>query len=101
MTCINDDEINKTAEYNLLHDIFNLPKQTKHLNIHCSPILRGCMNTIHGKEKFKNFQILLNSEFSSTIVVGWGVVKKLYLENMIQCSGTLIIVILLIILILK
>ena len=36
---------------------------------HYSHILHVCMNTRKGKEKFKNFQILLNSGCSSTIVM--------------------------------
>ena len=45
MTCIHDNEVNKIAEYNVLHDIINSPKLTKNLNIHCCPIQHGCMNT--------------------------------------------------------
>ena len=57
------------SEYNLLHDMINPPKRTKHLNIHYSPILHGCMNNGKGKVKFKNFRILLDSVCSSTIVM--------------------------------
>ena len=45
MTCIHDNEVNKIAEYNVLHDIINSPKLTKNLNIHCCPIQHGCINT--------------------------------------------------------
>ena len=55
MTRINDNEVNKIAECNLLHDIINPPKPTKYLNSHYSPILHGCMNTRKGKAKFKKF----------------------------------------------
>ena len=60
MTRINDKELNKIAEYNLIHDMINSPKHAKNLNIHYSPILHGCMNTRRGKAKFKNFRILLD-----------------------------------------
>ena len=36
---IHDYEVNKIAEWNLLHDIINPTKRTKKLNIHYSPIL--------------------------------------------------------------
>ena len=39
------------------------------MNIHCSPILHVCMNDIKGVANFKNFQILLDSGFISTIVM--------------------------------
>ena len=76
MTCMHDNKVNKIAEFNLLHDISNPPKRTKILNSHYSPIMHGYMNTRKGKAKFKNFQILLDSRCSSTIVVG-RIVKKL------------------------
>ena len=38
------------------------------------------MNTRHGRAKFKNFQILLESERSSTIVMG-SLVEKLLPEE--------------------
>ena len=55
MMRIHDKEVNKIAEFNLLHDIISLPKRTKSLNIHYSPILHGCMNTREGKARFKKF----------------------------------------------
>ena len=70
MTCIHEKEVYKIAECNLLHDIINPPKRAKHLNVNYSPILHGCMNTIKGRGKFKNFRIILDSECSSTIVIG-------------------------------
>ena len=94
MTRINDDKVNKIAEWNLLHDIINPPKCTKNLNTHYSPILNGCMNTRHGREKFKNFWILLDSGCSSTIVMG-RLVKDLILKNILWRSGTHRMVILL------
>ena len=54
MTCIHGNKINNLAECNLLHDILNPSKRTKHLNSHYSPILQGCMNILKGKLKFKN-----------------------------------------------
>ena len=34
MTCIHGNELNKTDEWNLLHDIINTVKRTKKLNRH-------------------------------------------------------------------
>ena len=76
MARINEKEVNETAEYNLLHDIFNPTKPAKNLNSHYSPIIKGSNNTRHGREKFKNFQIILDSECSSTIVMGRPVEKN-------------------------
>ena len=53
MTHIHENEGNKIAEYNLMHDIFNPPKRTKNLNTHFSNILHGCMNTRKAKAKLK------------------------------------------------
>ena len=69
MTCIHNKEVNKIAEYNLLYDMINPPKRTKNINIHYYPIIHGYMNTIHGREKFRNFLILLDSGFNYTIVL--------------------------------
>ena len=55
---IHDKEVNKIAEYNLLHDIINPPKRIKFLNSHYSPILHGFISTRHGRAKFKNFWII-------------------------------------------
>ena len=76
MTCIHDNEVNNTTEYNLQHDIINPPKLIKNLNVHYFPIIQGCMNTREGKVKFKKFRILLDSGCSFTIVIG-GLVEKL------------------------
>ena len=70
MTRIHNNEVNNIAECNLLHDIINPPKRAKILNIHYSHILHGCMNTRKGKEKFKNFPIILENGCTSTIVMG-------------------------------
>ena len=69
MACIHRNEVNKIAEWNLLHDILNPPKRTKNLTNHYSNIIHGCMNTQKGGVKFKNFRILLDSGCSSTIVM--------------------------------
>ena len=82
MTRINDNGVNNTAEYNLLHDIVNPPKRTKKLNIHYSTIIHGCMNTRKGKARFKKFRILLDSGFSPTTVMGRPF-EKLILEKML------------------
>ena len=70
MTCIHYKEVNKIAEYNLLHDILIPPKRPKNRNSHNYPIIHGCMNTKRIRTKFKNFQILVDSGCSSTIVIG-------------------------------
>ena len=49
---MHDNKLNNIAEWNLLHDIFKLPKCTITLNSQYSPILHGCMNTRKGKAKF-------------------------------------------------
>ena len=79
MTCMHDKEVNSISELNLLLDILNSPKLTKHLNSHYYPIIYGYMNTRKGKSKFKKFRILLDSGCSSTIVMG-RLVEKLGLK---------------------
>ena len=69
MTCMHKNIVNKRPECNLLHDILNPPKHNKILNIHYSPILQGYINICKGEAKFKNFQILLDSVCSSTIIM--------------------------------
>ena len=69
MTFIQENKVNKLSEWNLLHDILNPPKHNKILNIHYSPILQGYINICKGEAKFKNFQILLDSVCSSTIIM--------------------------------
>ena len=69
MTRIHDDEENKIAEWNLLHDIMNTSKRTKNLNSHYFPILHGCMDNRRGKAKLKNIRILLENGCSSMIVM--------------------------------
>ena len=68
MTCIHDNEVNKIAEFNFLHGIINPTKITK--NRHCSSIIHECINTRKGRENFNNFRILLESGWSSTIIMG-------------------------------
>ena len=80
MIYIHDKEVNKISECNLLHDIINPPKRAKNLNSHYSPILNVCMNTRKGRSRFKNFQIILDSVCSSTILMG-RIVKKLFHEK--------------------
>ena len=77
ITSINDNKLNNIAEFNLLHDLINPPKRTTFLNRYYSPILHGCMNTRKGKSRFKNFWILLDSEFSSINLMG-RLVEKLH-----------------------
>ena len=76
MTRIQNNGVKNITECNLLHDISNPPKRAKNLNIHYFSILQVCMNTRGGKAKFKNFHILLDSGYSSTIVMG-RLVKKI------------------------
>ena len=56
-------------KFNLLYDIINPPKQAKYLYNNYSPILHECMKTKKVRAKFNNFQILLDSRFSSTILI--------------------------------
>ena len=70
MTRIHNNEVNNTAECNLIHDIINPPKCAIFLNSHYYPIIHGCMNTRKGKSKFKNFRVLLDSGCGSKIVMG-------------------------------
>ena len=79
---VHDKEVNKIAECNLLHDIISTTKCPKILNRHYSPILHECMDTRHGRAKFKNFRILLDSGCNSMIVMG-RLDKKLYPEKML------------------
>ena len=85
MACIDEIKVNTLYECNLLHDIISPPKHTKQLNICYSSILQGCMNTRKGKEKFKNFQILLYGGCSYIIVMG-RLIQNLLLNNTMWCS---------------
>ena len=69
MIYIHANEVNNIAEYNSLHDIINLPKCAKYIKRHYSTILHGCMNTKKGRVNIKNSQILLDSGFSSPILM--------------------------------
>ena len=80
MIYINDKKVKNIDKWNLLHDIINPPKRTENIDSHYSPILHGCMNIRKGREKFKNFQILLDSGCSSTIVTR-SLVEKLHPEK--------------------
>ena len=82
MTCIHENEVNKISECNLLHDILNTSKRTKIFNIHYSPILHVCMDKRKGREKFKNFQILLCSGCSYKLLIG-SLIKNLVLKIML------------------
>ena len=79
---IHDNEVNNIAECNLLHDIINPPKHAKNINSHYPSILHGCMSTRKVRVRFKNFQILLDIGYSSTIVMGW-LVEKYTQKNML------------------
>ena len=65
--------------------MLNLIKLNKNLNIHYSPVLKGCNNTRKGKSKFNNFRIILDSGCSSTIVMG-RLIQKIIpkIENVMQ-----------------
>ena len=86
MIHIHEKEVIKIAKCNLLHEIINPPKRAKNFNIHHYPIVHGCTNTRHDSEKFKNFRIILDIGFSSTIVMGI-LFEKLHPEkdSVIQC----------------
>ena len=81
MIHIHEKEVNKIAEYNLLHDIINTLKRAKILNIRYSPLLHGCMNTRIGRARVKNFQILFSIGCSSKIVILMLVVKIVLKED--------------------
>ena len=57
-------------ECNILSSFLNPTKHAKHKNSHYPPILQGYMKTHSGREKFKNFRILLDIRSSSVIVMG-------------------------------
>ena len=61
---IYDKEVKNINEWNLLHDRINNPKHAKNINSYYSTILHGCINIRKGREKFKNFRILLDSACS-------------------------------------
>ena len=69
MTRIHYKCVNNIAECNLLHDVLNPSKRIKYINSHYYHIIHRCINTRMGREKYKYFQILLDSGFSSTIVM--------------------------------
>ena len=69
MTHIHNNKVKKIAECDLQHDIINPCKRTNNLNSHYSPILYGCMNTRKGREKFKNFRILLGSVTHKLVIL--------------------------------
>ena len=80
MTPIYNNEVNNIYGCNLLHDIINPPKRAKNVNNHYSPILHRCMNNRKGKARLKTFRVLLESGYSSTIVIG-SIVKQISLEE--------------------
>ena len=86
MNYIHNNEVNKLAECNLLHDMLNPSKCTKNKNSHYSPIIHGCMNTHKGRAKFKNVWILLDSACSFTIVMRLLISKLNFLKG---CSDAM------------
>ena len=68
MNDIHENELNKTSEFNLLHDILNPSKITKNINSHYYPILNVCMNIRKGRAKLNYFRIILDSGCTSKIV---------------------------------
>ena len=69
MNGIHENKVNNMSEWILLHDILNLYKHTKNINIHYSHILHGCIYTRRVRVKYKIFQILLDIGCSSTIII--------------------------------
>ena len=59
-----------THKFKVLSNILNHMKRAKSKNSHYSTILKGCMNTRNGGEKFRNVLILLDSQSNSTIMLG-------------------------------
>ena len=88
ITCKHKKKVNNIAECNVLYGMINPSKRTKLLNSHYSPILIGCMNTRKGKSRFKNFQILLDSGCSSTVILVRRIKKNLLLKKILQCNST-------------
>ena len=84
MIHIHEKEVNKKSGCNLLQGMINPPKRAKKLNNHYYPILHVCMNTTKGREKYKNFQILLDSGCIYTIVMGRLVEKLLPEEDAVM-----------------
>ena len=86
MMRIHDNKVYNIDECNLLRDITNPPKHTKHLNTYYSHTLHGCINTRKGKANINNFRILLCSVCSSTIVIV-RLVKNINLQkyDVMQC----------------
>ena len=80
MNYIDENEVNKINECNLLHDIMNTYKRNKRLNSHYSHIIRVCTNTQKGRSRFNTFRILLDGRFSSTVVM-IRLIKKLILKK--------------------
>ena len=80
MTRLHNNEVKNIAECNLLYDIINPSKRYKYINSHYSPILRRCMNTGKVRSEFKNFQNILDSRCSSTILMR-SRVEKLFPEK--------------------
>ena len=52
-----------------MHAIINPPKRAKNINSHCYPILHVCIKIRKYRVRFNNFQIILNSGFSSKILM--------------------------------
>ena len=83
MNCMHENEVNKIAKCNLLHDLLNPSKPTKNINSHYSLIINGFMNTQKIRVKFKNFRILLYSGCSDTIIME-SLIQNLILNNMLR-----------------
>ena len=80
------DDVNKIVEWNLLLDMLNSTKHAKNKCSHLYQILNGYMNNRRGKVRFKNFQILLHSGSSSTIIMV-RMISKLKRKKMLICNG--------------
>ena len=65
----NKIKVNDMVKWNLLHDMLNTYNHTNNTNILYSQNINGCNNTLKGKAKLNNFQILLDIGCSSTIVM--------------------------------
>ena len=66
---INKDK-NIKHKCNVLSNLLNPKKCAKYKSSHYLPILQDCMNTHSGREKFRNFRILLDSGSTSTNIMG-------------------------------
>ena len=79
MNLIDNKDVDNISEYNLPQYILNYSKYTKNTNTYKYSIIHACINTLSGRGEIKNFQILIESGYSSTILI-----KRLTMELISQ-----------------